>query len=112
MYIELMAIQHVLKHWLQTPDAPIRETSLCYGEQRNRPYTEAEIRKMRDFLNAIHSGRTSGFSTGTDPTYLLTLRSCTSGNRFHFTDYGKRRLGQYSAHNCLAWVRSDTQTVV
>jgi hypothetical protein len=50
MYIELMAIQHVLKRWLQTPDAPICEISPAYGEKRNRPYTEAEIRKMRDLL--------------------------------------------------------------
>jgi hypothetical protein len=32
------------------------------------------------------------------------------GNCIHFTDYGKRRLGQYPAHNRLAWVKSDTQT--
>jgi hypothetical protein len=50
MYIELMAIQHALKRWLQTPDAPICEISLNYGETRSRPYTEAEIRRMRDFL--------------------------------------------------------------
>jgi hypothetical protein len=45
-----MAVQHVLRRWLQTPDAPICEISLNYGEKRNRPYTEAEIRRMRDFL--------------------------------------------------------------
>jgi hypothetical protein len=50
MHIELMAIQHALKRWLQTPDAPICEISPAYGEKRNRPYTEAKIRKMRDFL--------------------------------------------------------------
>jgi hypothetical protein len=50
MHIELMAIQHVLRRWLQTPDAPICEISLNCGEKRNRPYTPDEIRKMRDFL--------------------------------------------------------------
>jgi predicted metal-binding protein len=50
MLIELLAIQHVLKRWLQTPDAPICEISLRYGEKRNCPYTIAEIQKMRDFL--------------------------------------------------------------
>jgi hypothetical protein len=50
MHIELMAIQHALKQWLQTPDAPICEISLNYSEKRNRPYTPDEIRKMRDFL--------------------------------------------------------------
>jgi hypothetical protein len=50
MYIEFMAIQHALKRWLQTPDAPICEISLNYGETRSRAYTEAEIRRMRDFL--------------------------------------------------------------
>jgi hypothetical protein len=50
MYIEMMAIQHALKRWLQTPHAPIGEISLNYGEKRNRPYTSDEIRKMRDFL--------------------------------------------------------------
>jgi hypothetical protein len=45
-----MAIQQVLRRWLQTPDAPICEISLNYGEKRNRPYTPDEIRKMRDFL--------------------------------------------------------------
>jgi len=50
MQIELMAIEHVLKQWLQTPNKPICEISLNYGEKRNRPYTPDEIRKMRDFL--------------------------------------------------------------
>jgi hypothetical protein len=50
MHIELMAIQHALKRWLQTPDDPICEISLNYGEKRNRPYRPDEIRKMRDFL--------------------------------------------------------------
>ncbi len=45
-----MAIQHALKRWLQTPDVPISEISLNYGETRNRPYTPDEVRKMRDFL--------------------------------------------------------------
>jgi hypothetical protein len=45
-----VAIQHALKRWLQTPDAPICEISLNYGEKRNRPYKKAEIRKMRYFL--------------------------------------------------------------
>jgi hypothetical protein len=50
MQIELMAIEIVLRRWLEMPDAPICEISPAYGEKRNRPYTEAEIRKMRDFL--------------------------------------------------------------
>jgi hypothetical protein len=50
MYVELIAIQTVLRRWLQTPDAPISEISPAYGEKRNRPYTEAEIRKMRAFF--------------------------------------------------------------
>ena len=50
MQIELMAIEHVLRRWLQTPDAPICAISPAYGEKRNRPYTKAEIRQMRDFL--------------------------------------------------------------
>jgi hypothetical protein len=43
---------NALKRWLQTPDAPIREISLNYGEKRNRPYTPDEIRKMRVFFKA------------------------------------------------------------
>jgi hypothetical protein len=35
---------------LQTPDAPICEISLNYGEKRSRPNTPDEIRQMRDFL--------------------------------------------------------------
>jgi hypothetical protein len=50
MHIELMAIEHALKRWLQTPDAPICEISLNYGEKRNRPFTPDEIRTMRDLL--------------------------------------------------------------
>jgi hypothetical protein len=50
MQIELMAIEHALKRWLQTPDASISEISLNYGEKRNRPYTADEIRQMRDLL--------------------------------------------------------------
>lgn len=52
MHVELMAIEMVLRRWLEMPDAPICETSPTYGEKRNRPYTPDEIRKMRDFSEA------------------------------------------------------------
>jgi hypothetical protein len=52
MFIELLAISHVLKGWLQTPDAPICEiNSFCFpADERTRPYTKQEIDRMRGFL--------------------------------------------------------------
>jgi hypothetical protein len=55
MHIELMAIQHFLKRWLHTPDAPICEISLCHGETRNRPYSEDDI-SMSSLVNRFCSG--------------------------------------------------------
>jgi hypothetical protein len=48
--IELMAIQIVLRRWLQKPDAPICEINPHRGDKRSRPYTKQEIERMRDFL--------------------------------------------------------------
>jgi hypothetical protein len=50
MQIELMAIHHVLSGWLKTPDAPICQLSLAYGEKRMRPCLPEEIQRMREFM--------------------------------------------------------------
>jgi hypothetical protein len=52
MYVELMAIEMVLRRRLQTPDAPICQINThCFPpDKRARPYTQQEVRKMRDFL--------------------------------------------------------------
>jgi hypothetical protein len=50
MQIELMAIQIVLRRWLQRPDAPICEINPHSGDKRSRPYTKQEIKQMREFL--------------------------------------------------------------
>ena len=49
MHVELMAIETVLRRWLEMPDAPICEISPTYGEKRNRPYTPDEIRRCAIF---------------------------------------------------------------
>jgi hypothetical protein len=65
MQIELMAIHHVLSGWLKTPDAPICQLSLAYGEKRMRPCLPEEIQRMREFMKPTIGRLTCGSFMGT-----------------------------------------------
>ena len=61
MQIELMALQIVLRPWLERPDAPISEINSHWfpPDQRTRLYTHEEILRMRDSLKC-HARKLKG----------------------------------------------------
>ncbi len=50
MYIELLAVEHAFRAWLRNPKAPANQLSLFLGDERDRPFTQEEILRMREFL--------------------------------------------------------------
>lgn len=49
MFIEILFVDSLLRAWKKRPDATAIELSLNRGETRNRPFTDAEVDRMKAF---------------------------------------------------------------